>query len=70
MNRVGVREKEKSVGSHKKDKERKLSKREEGRTRKGKRDGARGVGRPCALSRAAPPGRPYIHPDFIYPPCI
>lgn len=34
------------------------------------RDGERGVGRPCALSRAAPPGRPYIHPDFIYPPCI
>lgn len=70
MNRVRVREKEKSLGSNGKDKEWKLGKREEGRARKGKRDGARGVGRPCALSRAAPPGCPYIHPDFIYPPCI
>lgn len=70
MNRVRVKEKEKLLGSHEKNKERKLGKREEGRARKGKRDGMRGVGRPCALSRVAPPGCSYIHPDFIYPPCI
>jgi len=70
MNRVYIKEKEKLLGSNEKNEERKLGKRDEGRARKEKRDRVRGVGRPCALSRAAPPGCFYIHPDFIYPPCI
>lgn len=43
-----------------------VGERENGRERKREGKGKRRVGRPCALSGAAPPGHPYIHPDFIY----
>lgn len=57
-----------SRGRNGKDKERKLSRGRRVETKRRNRDGARGVGRPCALSRAAPPGRPYISTPTLYTP--
>lgn len=55
-----------------KDKERKLGEREEGsRAGKGKRETEReGLVDPARYQEPPLPVGSYIHPDFIYPPCI
>lgn len=54
------------------DKERKLGEREEGsRAGKGKRETEReGLVDPARYQEPPLPVGSYIHPDFIYPPCI